>query len=94
VAETKKTTKVVKAPAAAKVTKKTKTATEVKTVEQLNNDLVALVAENLESRRSHRMGELVNPHVLTVQRKNIARVHTAIAVAIRTEAASSTKEDK
>jgi len=66
---------------------------EVKTVEQLNNDLVAAVAENLESRRSHRMGELVNPHVLTVQRKNIARIHTAIAAAIRAEA-ESIKEDK
>jgi ribosomal protein L29 len=62
-------------------TKKTAKATEVKTVEQLNDDLTALIAENLESRRSHRMGELVNPHVLTVQRKNIARLHTAIAAA-------------
>ena len=66
---------------------------EVKTVEQLNNDLVAAVAENLESRRSHRMGELVNQHVLTVQRKNIARIHTAITAAIRAEA-DSIKEDK
>ena len=63
-----------------KTTKTTK-ATEVKTVEQLNDDLTALLAENLESRRSHRLGELVNPHVLTVQRKNIARLHTAIAAA-------------
>jgi ribosomal protein L29 len=62
-------------------TKKTAKATEVKTVEQLNDDLTTLIAENLESRRSHRMGELVNPHVLTVQRKNIARLHTAIAAA-------------
>ena len=81
-----------KAGAKAPVVKKAaKAATEVKTVEQLNNDLVALVSENLETRRSHRMGELVNPHVLTVQRKNIARVHTAIAAAIRAEAV---KEDK
>jgi ribosomal protein L29 len=82
---------ITKAGAKAPVVKAVKAATEVKTVEQLNNDLVALVAENLESRRSHRMGELVNPHVLTVQRKNIARVHTAIAAAIRAEAV---KEDK
>lgn len=86
--------KTTKAGAKAPVVKKaTKAATEVKTVEQLNNDLVAAVAENLESRRSHRMGELVNPHVLTVQRKNIARIHTAIAAAIRAEA-ESIKEDK
>jgi ribosomal protein L29 len=89
-AETKKTTK---APAT-KVVKKTKEAAEVKTVEQLNDDLATLLAENLESRRSHRMGELVNPHVLTVQRKNIARLHTAIAAANREAVESSTKEDK
>jgi len=81
--------KTTKAPAAKSV-KKTKEASEVKTIEQLNNDLVALVAENLESRRSHQMGELVNPHVLTVQRKNIARVHTAIAAAHK----EAVKEDK
>jgi len=85
--------KTTKAPVEAKAAKATKTAIEVKTVEQLNNDLVAAVAENLESRRSHRMGELVNPHVLTVQRKNIARIHTAITAAIRAEA-DSIKEDK
>jgi ribosomal protein L29 len=82
-----------KAGAKAPVVKTAKAATEVKTVAQLNNDLVALLDENLESRRSHRMGELVNPHVLTVQRKNIARIHTAIAAAIRAEA-ESIKEDK
>lgn len=71
--------------------KKNAKAAEVKTIEQLNDDLVALLAENLESRRSHRLGELVNPHVLTVQRKNIARLHTAIAAANRAEAV---KEDK
>jgi ribosomal protein L29 len=81
--------KTTKAPAVKSV-KKTKEASEVKTIEQLNNDLVALVAENLESRRSHQMGELVNPHVLTVQRKNIARVHTAIAAAHK----EAVKEDK
>ena len=75
-ADVKKTTKAPVAKAA-KATK----ATEVKTVERLNADLVSLLSENLESRRSHRMGELVNPHVLTVQRKNIARLHTAIAAA-------------
>lgn len=73
---------------------KTTKATEVKTVEQLNDDLTALLAENLESRRSHRLGELVNPHVLTVQRKNIARLHTAIAAGKREAEVSTPKEDK
>ena len=84
--------KTTKAPVA-KAAKATK-AVEVKTVEQLNDDLVALLAENLESRRSHRLGELVNPHVLTVQRKNIARLHTAIAAANREAVEVSTKEEK
>lgn len=83
--------KTTKAPVVKKADKKAVKATEVKTIDQLNDDLTALLAENLESRRSHRLGELVNPHVLTVQRKNIARLHTAIAAANRTEAV---KEDK
>ncbi len=65
----------------AKVTKK---ADEVKTVEQLHEDLTKLQAAHLESQKSHRSGELVNPHVLTVQRKEIARVFTAISIAKKT----------
>ncbi|MFZ1301377.1 MAG: 50S ribosomal protein L29 [Candidatus Microsaccharimonas sp.] len=76
-----------------KASKKAVKATEVKTVAQLNDDLTKLLAENLESRRSHRLGELVNPHVLTVQRKNIARLHTAIAAANKAEL-STEKEEK
>jgi len=75
-AKTIKTTKAAKAP-------------EVKTIEQLREDLTKLQGEHLESRKSHRAGELVNPHVLTVQRKNIARLHTAINAANR----SATKEE-
>jgi len=56
----------------------TKKATEVKTIDQLQEELVQLHAEHLESRKSHAQGELVNPHVLTVQRKAVARLHTAI----------------
>jgi len=86
---------ISKAGAKAPVVKaKNAKAVEVKTVEQLNDDLVTLLAENLESRRSHRLGELVNPHVLTVQRKNIARLHTAIAAANREAVEVSTKEEK
>ena len=65
----KKTTKP-----AAKSTK----AVEVKTIEQLNDELVTRRNDFQESRRSHRMGELVNPHVLTTQRKDIARTLTAL----------------
>ena len=73
---TKKTTKsTAKAPA--------KKATEVKTLDQLQEELVTLRNDHRESRRSHQMGELVNPHVLTVQRKSIARALTAISQAER-----------
>lgn len=72
-ADVKKTTK-----APAKVTKQ---ATEVKTLEQLHDDLAKLRAEHNDSRKSHRAGELVNAHVLTTQRKGIARTLTAINAA-------------
>ena len=52
--------------------KKTAKTVEVKTVEQLQE-------------------ELVNPHILTVQRKGIARAHTAITAA---QLASTLKEEK
>lgn len=69
-AEAKKTTKA--APKAAKK------ATEVKTLAQLQEELVKLRNDQQEATRSHRMGELVNPHVLTTGRKQIARTLTAI----------------
>ena len=73
-ADVKKTTtaKAVKSKAPAKK------ATEVKTLDQLKEDVTKLQNDYRESRRSHQMGELVNPHVLTVQRKSIARALTAV----------------
>ena len=81
-----KTTKA--APKAKVAVKKTAKATEVKTLAQLQEELVKLRADHQESRRSHRMGELVNPHVLTAQRKQIARALTAIK-----QAEASAKEE-
>ncbi len=77
-ADVKKTTKA-----------STKKAVEVKTLDQLKEDLVKLQNDHRESRRSHKMGELVNPHVLTVQRKSIARSLTAI----RSAELAATKEE-
>ena len=64
-------------------TKKTtaKQATEVKTLEQLRAELETKQADQIASKRSHAAGELVNPRVLTVTRKEIARLHTAIRAA-------------
>lgn len=54
---------------------------EVKTLAQLHEELQTLRANQLESKKSHRQGDLVNPHVLTTQRKAIARTLTAINAA-------------
>jgi ribosomal protein L29 len=81
---TKKTTK----------TNKATNATEVKTIDQLQADLVKLQLEHLESRKSHKQGELVNPHVLTVQRKAIARTHGAITAALSSAHIATLKEEK
>lgn len=87
---TKKTTKstTTKAPA-----KKAVKATEVKTLAQLQEELVKLQNDYRESRRSHQMGELVNPRVLTVQRKSVARAHTALRQAEIAAVSSTPKEE-
>jgi ribosomal protein L29 len=64
-----------------KTTKVAKVGSEVKTVAEWQEELTKLQAAHLESQKSHRSGELVNPHVLTVQRKDIARAFTALNAA-------------
>lgn len=61
--------------------KKTTKATEVKSVETLKAELATKQADQLQAKRSHAAGELVNPRVLTATRKEIARLHTAIRAA-------------
>ena len=58
-----------------------KKAEVVKSLEDLRKDLAAKQNDLLESRKSHRAGELVNPRVLGSIRKEIARLHTAIRAA-------------
>lgn len=58
-----------------------KTTTEVKTIDQLQAELSKAQADIAISRRSHKQGELVNPKILNIQRKAIARIKTAITVA-------------
>ena len=64
-----------------KTTKAVKKAEEVKTIEQLRTDLATKIADQLEAKRGHAAGELANPRALTVLRKEIARLHTAIRAA-------------
>jgi len=61
--------------------KATKKATEVKTIDQLKNDLAAKQTDLITAKRGHKAGELTNPRVITVTRKEIARIHTAIRAA-------------
>lgn len=55
-----------------------KKATEVKTLEKLREELAAKHNDLLESRRSHKLGELVNPRVLKSLRKDVARLLTEV----------------
>ncbi len=61
--------------------KTTKKADEVLSIEQLREKLAQTQADQLEAKRSHAAGELVNPRVITHARKEIARLHTAIRAA-------------
>ena len=63
-------------PAAKKVVKKE--ASVVKTREELVAELATKQNDLLEARKGHRSGELVNPRVITLTRKEIARLKTAI----------------
>jgi len=51
---------------------------EVKTIDQLRTDLAEAQNALAISRRSFMQGELVNPKVMGVQRKSIARILTEI----------------
>jgi ribosomal protein L29 len=69
-----------------KTTKKTvKKADEVKTLAQLQDELIAKRNDLLEARRGHAAGELANPRVLTATRKEIARLLTAIRATEKSE---------
>lgn len=65
----------------AKSTRTIKKATEVKSLADLQKDLAAKRQDLMDSRKSHRAGELVNPRILSTTRKEIARLLTAIRVA-------------
>ena len=68
--------KIVKAKPVA-----TKKATEIKSIGQLQVELVSKIADQLVARRTNAAGELANPRVITQTRKEIARLHTAIRAA-------------
>ncbi len=61
-----------------KTTKVTKKADEVKTIDQLRADLITKTNDLLQARRGNAAGELTNPRIITVTRKEIARLKFAI----------------
>ena len=64
-----------------KTAKTAKPAVEVKTIDQLAVELAAKQNDLISAKRGHKLGELTNPRVITVTRKEIARLHTAIRAA-------------
>ena len=64
-----------------KTAKVAKNATEVKTIDQMKLDLAAKQNDLIEAKRGNKLGELTNPRFITVTRKQIARIHTAIRAA-------------
>lgn len=59
-------------------------------LEELDKLLIDKRTEQLQTKRSHKAGELVNPRVLAESRKQIARIMTAISA----KKAAITKESK
>jgi ribosomal protein L29 len=70
--------------------KKTTKAIEVKTIDQLRETLVTKTTDLLQARRGNAAGELTNPRIITVTRKEIARLNHAI----RAHEIASAKEIK
>jgi ribosomal protein L29 len=70
-AETKVTTKSVKSTVTTKDLR-------AQNVAELNDTLKSVKADLAEAKRSHAAGELVNPRVLSMFKKTIARVQTLI----------------
>jgi ribosomal protein L29 len=68
----------------------TKKATEIKTIDQMRETLVTKTTDLLQARRGNAAGELTNPRVITVTRKEIARLNHAI----RAHEIASAKEIK
>jgi len=73
-----------------KIIKKSKKANEVMTLDQLKIELLASQTSLTDSKRGHRLGELTNPRAITVMRKKIARLQTAI----RADEIASSRGDK
>ena len=61
-----------------------------KTLVELHTEAVVKRKDLMESKRSHRAGELINPRVIAQTRKEIARLETAI----RTAELTAQKESK
>lgn len=61
--------------------KAAKPAVEVKAIAELREELATKRQAMIDVRRHHASGELANPRVITITRKEIARLETAIRAA-------------
>ena len=75
----------------AKTNKVMKKAVEIKSIDELKKNLAAKQKDLVDSYRSHRAGELVNPRILGTIRKEIARLHTSIRAVELAEQKESNK---
>ena len=75
-----------------KSVKSTKNAVEVKSIDQLKIDLATKQNDLIELKRGHKLGELTNPRIITITRKDIARLHTAIRSAEIEKYASANRQ--
>lgn len=73
--------------------KTAKTAVEVKSIADLRKELDDKHKALVDYRRHHAAGELANARVISVTRKEIARLETAISAA-KITSSNATKEDK
>lgn len=76
----------------AKTVKSTKQVTPIadRPLEQLQKDLDTVLVDLHDAKKSHAAGELVNPRVLTMTRREVARLKTAI----RARQLTAAKEEK
>lgn len=58
--------------------KAVKEATTVKSLEEMEQELITKRNDLLEAKRANKAGELVNPRAITAYRKDIARLMTQI----------------
>ena len=74
--------------------KTAKKANEAMTIDEIRLELSKTRIDLIDAKRGHKLGELTNPRVITVMRKKIARLQTAIRADEIASSLNSEKGDK